>query len=319
MGTDGAYALNHWSFSQLCGLCGVSKDTINVLSPETASRALLETRPRGTKPLQVLASDRYVRAIHGTQYSRLWNADLLSTVQEAAPDFGPPQKARTGGTGLYCGEQDAFVFLIDPSGWIEIGEQAFAPGLFCWNSEVGKRSLGVETFLFQSVCGNHLVWEPCDIAGFARKHTGNIHDSLSEVRSIIEALVAKRDARRDEFAKVIAKAMQQSVGDAEEAEKFLDKQGISRRLVTQAVAKLGEEGKPFTLFTLVDALTQLTQQVSYAGDRTDADRSVQRRELVLTERDTLLADVIDTSCPARHDPFLFLFFPPTPCLRQPPQ
>ena len=54
---DGAYALNHWSFSQLCGLCGVSRDTINVLSPETASRALEETKPSGTKPLQILTSE----------------------------------------------------------------------------------------------------------------------------------------------------------------------------------------------------------------------------------------------------------------------
>jgi hypothetical protein len=274
MGTDGAYALNHWSFSQLCGLCGVSKDTINVLSPDTASRALMETRPRGTKPMQVLVNDRFVRAMHGTQYSRLWNCDLLDTVQKAAPCFGPPQTAVTGGTGLYSGEQDMFIFVIDPAGWIEIGDNAFAPGLFAWNSEVGKRSLGVETFWLQAVCQNHIVWDATDIAGFSRKHTGNIVESLAEVRQIIEAIVAKRDSRRDEFAKVIAKAMQQNVGDAEEATKFLDKHGISRKLVKDAVAKLGEEGKRFTLWTLVDALTQLTQQVVYAGDRTEADRSV---------------------------------------------
>ncbi len=33
MGNDAAYALNHWSFSQFCGLCGVGRDTINRLSP----------------------------------------------------------------------------------------------------------------------------------------------------------------------------------------------------------------------------------------------------------------------------------------------
>ena len=57
LGTDGAYALNHWSFSQFCSLCGVSRDTINALSPETASRALQETKPAGTKPLQILTSE----------------------------------------------------------------------------------------------------------------------------------------------------------------------------------------------------------------------------------------------------------------------
>ena len=29
LGHDGAFALNHWSFSQLCTLCGVTRDTIN--------------------------------------------------------------------------------------------------------------------------------------------------------------------------------------------------------------------------------------------------------------------------------------------------
>ena len=33
MGDDGAFLMNHWSFSQMCGLCGVSRDTINCLSP----------------------------------------------------------------------------------------------------------------------------------------------------------------------------------------------------------------------------------------------------------------------------------------------
>ena len=109
LGGDGAYALNHWSYSQFC--TGVSKDTINVLSPETAAQALMETRPQGGKPMQLLADDRSIRAVHGTQYSRPCNADLLDVVQEAAPGFRPPQRAVAGGTGLYCGEQDMFIFV----------------------------------------------------------------------------------------------------------------------------------------------------------------------------------------------------------------
>ena len=111
LGSDGAFALNHWSFSQLCGMCGVSRDTINVLSPDTASRALLETRPQGEKPLQVLTRDQTVQALHGTQYSRLWNVELLQVVQGAAEGFVAPQRATTGGTGLYLGEQDMFAFV----------------------------------------------------------------------------------------------------------------------------------------------------------------------------------------------------------------
>ena len=80
LGTDGAFALNHWSFSQLCIKCGVSTDTINRLSADTASRALRETMPDGSKPLQVLTTGTTIRSIHGVAYSRLWSADLVTRV-----------------------------------------------------------------------------------------------------------------------------------------------------------------------------------------------------------------------------------------------
>ena len=157
LGADGVYRLNDWSFSQLCKFSGVSKETLNKLSPQTAGQALLETFPASGKPMQVLSFDRQIRSIHGASYTRLHNVDLLNVVKEFATDFGPPQKSKfNGGTGLYCGEQDMFVFLIDPLGWAEINGEAFAPGFFLWNSEVGRRSIGIQTFWFQAVCANHV-------------------------------------------------------------------------------------------------------------------------------------------------------------------
>lgn len=277
LGDDGAFSLNHWSFSQLCRLCGVNKDTITRLSPETATRALRETLPQGNKPLQILTADHSVRSIHGTAYSRLWNVDLLTMLREHATDFEPPPKGAGGGTGLYCGEQDLFVFMIDPAGWIEIADQAFAPGMFLWNSEVGRRSIGVQTFWFQAVCQNHIVWDARDIVRLARKHTGNVGEALDAIARIISDLVAKRDARRDAFAKVIAKAMKEKVGeDREDATEFLTKRGIPRSLVKKAVERIATQGVPFTLWSLVDALTQLTSEIRFAGDRTEADQKVSK-------------------------------------------
>ena len=113
-----------------------------------------------------------------------------------------------------------FCFLIDPTGWTEIDGEAFAPGFFIWNSEVGSRSVGIETFWYQSVCQNHIVWDAVEIVEFTRKHTANVHDALGDIRRIIEALVLKRDARRDTFARVIEKAMKTELGtEAEESPK----------------------------------------------------------------------------------------------------
>ena len=269
------YVLNDWSFTQLCGLAGVSKDTVNRLSPDTAGRVLRETLPQGNKPLQFYTEEQVVRSIHGTTYTRLYNADLVAMLSEFAVDFGPPQKAgavNTSGTGLYCGEQDLFAFLIDPTGWTEIGDQAFAPGFFVWNSEVGKRSVGISTFWFQAVCANHIVWDATDVTEFTRKHTGKVGEALGDIRRIVEELVARRDARKDGFAQVIRKAMETKLGeDADEALKVLNRHGITRALAKRALEIAAQQGR-FTVFAVVDALTRIAGEAEFAGERTESDQ-----------------------------------------------
>ena len=272
LGGDGAaLSLNDWSFSQLCDIARVSRDTVNRLSADTARRVLVETLPDGRKPFQVFTEGETVRSIHGTHYTRLFNADLVAMLMEYAVDFRPPQKGFNGATGLYCGEQDMFAFLIDPTGWAEIDGQAFAPGFFVWNSEVGKRSVGISTFWFQAVCANHIVWDATEVVEFTRKHTGKVGEALGDIRRIVENLVAKRDERRDGFVDVMRKAMTTSLGaDAEEALKALTKNGISKALAKRALDIAQAEGR-FTVFALVDALTRLAQENEFAGDRSTAD------------------------------------------------
>lgn len=272
IGTDGACLMNDWSFGQFCRLAGVAKETVNRLRPETARQVFLETLPRSNKPLQLFTQGDVIRSIHGTGYTRLYNADVVEMVRGAAAGFEPPQKAFNGATGLYAGEQDMFCFLIDPLGWTEIQGEAFAPGFFVWNSEVGRRSLGVQTFWLQAVCQNHIVWDAVEVVEFSRKHTANVSESLDEMRLLIESLVRKRDERKDAFAKVVAKAMHESLGDdAEEALKVLADHGVSRRLAKQALEIARQRGR-FTIFSLVDALTRLSGDIHCAGDRLEADQ-----------------------------------------------
>ncbi len=272
VGGDGDYAMNDWSFSQLCRLAGVSRDTINRLSPETASQAFRETLPSAEKPLQLLTTENTVRSIHGVAYTRLWDSELVATVREYARDFQPPQNAFNDATGLYSGEQDMFLFMIDPVGWIEVGGEAFAPGFFAWNSEVGRRSLGLSTFWFQRICQNHIVWDAIDVVEFTRKHTASVRDSLNTVRASIEALVQKRDARRDGFARVLRNAVTTKLGDtADDVEKALSKHGLGKSLIREAM-KLAQDRGAFTIWTIVDALTRLSSQLVYAGDRLEADQ-----------------------------------------------
>jgi hypothetical protein len=266
------FGLNDWSFTQLCGLAGVSRDTVNRLSPATAGLVFEETMPQSNKPIQMFTDGDLIRSIHGHRYTRLYNADLVAMLREFAVDFHPPQQASTGGTGLYCGEQDLFCFLIDPTGWAELNGEAFAPGFFVWNSEVGKRSVGVSTFWFQAVCRNHIVWDAIEVAGFTRKHTGKVGEALGDIRRVVEGLVEQRDARRDGFVAMMRRAAETRLGDdADEAMKALNRAGITRSLAKKALEIAQAKGR-FTIFALVDALTRLASEIQFAGERTDADQ-----------------------------------------------
>ena len=78
---------------------------------------------------------------------------------------------------------------------------------------------------------------------FTRKHTSRVHDSLGDIRRIIETLVQKRDQRRDGFVRVIQKAMETRLGDdADEVQKVLLRSGITQQLAKRAIEYAGQRG-----------------------------------------------------------------------------
>jgi hypothetical protein len=216
--------------------------------------------------------DQRIRSIHGVSYTRLWNENLMRMIRECATDFQPPPKGFNGATGLYCGEQDLFCFLIDPAAWIDIEGQNFAPGFFVWNSEVGRRSVGITTFWFQECCQNHIVWNCEDVTTVSRKHTRSVGDALTEIRMAIDTLVDRRDSARDQFAAVIRKAMAEPTGDKDETLHILTEHGLNRLVAKRAVELAQSRGQRFTIWSMVDALTQLSRDTQYAATRVEADQ-----------------------------------------------
>ena len=109
-----------------------------------------------------------------------------------------------------------------------------------------------------------------------RKHTGRVQTALTDIQEALELLLQKRDERRDGFYKLMQSAMQTRLGDdAEEVGKTLAKRGINRQLIESALKIAREQGR-FTIFALVDALTRLSQNVKFAGDRLAIDQKVSR-------------------------------------------
>src|SRR5690606_25766645 len=132
----------------------------------------------------------------------------------------------------------------------------------------------LQTFWFQRICQNHIVWDAVEVVDFSRKHTANVRDGLSEIRRHIEALVARRDARRDGFAQAMRKAMQVRLGsDAEEVAKELSRRYMPQHYIKDAVDIARAQGG-FTIFSLVDALTRQTQRVTFAADRAAVEAKV---------------------------------------------
>lgn len=121
------------------------------------------------------------------------------------------------------------------------------------------------------MCRNHIVWDAVEVVEFTRKHTANVRDGLEEVGRIAKRLVASRDQRRDSFTRVLRKAVNERLGEnSESVLKILGQEGIPCELAKQAIEIAGDNGR-FTIFAIVDALTRLSQQEVYVGDRTELD------------------------------------------------
>lgn len=268
-----ARRLNEWSFGQLCILCGVSPKTINRLSPKTATIAFEETLPSADRPIQFLNGANEVRSIHGISYTRLWNSELLDVVGQFDSEFQPPQPAQYHyGTGLYAGEQDMFAFLVDDNGWVDVGQDRFAPGFFVWNSEVGCRSVGIQTFWYQHICGNHIVWDCTDVNEFSRKHTSSVRDAIGEVERMITSLVSVKTQRQEQFAAKIRESKRKQLGrDIAEVTKLLRQQGIPAGMIKKAAKVVRND---HSTFAWVDALTRSSGLIKFAGARAAMDQKI---------------------------------------------
>lgn len=154
--------MTHWSFGQLCNLSSAPASYLRTLPPEIVSDNLNYALPKTRTSAKVLITARgtsAVRAFTSESYGRIWDIDVVRAVEglcEKNPSWhNPPAYKRTSsdGTemenaGLYASDRDIFMFLIDENNPIEVGNERLSRGFFVWNSEVGKSSFGITTFLY---------------------------------------------------------------------------------------------------------------------------------------------------------------------------
>ena len=182
---------SHWSFGQLAGWIKAPAEYLRRLPIDLATKNInhgIQSADIGDlKFMTVISPDgttkNTLQAVTSTKYGRIWDADVVNSakriVERSNGKFYNPKAydiatGKPTASGLYASDRDVFIFMIDGGSLLDVGPRAqLNRGFFMWNSETGSRTFGVTTFLFNVVCGNHIVWGAQDVKELRIRHTQN--------------------------------------------------------------------------------------------------------------------------------------------------
>jgi hypothetical protein len=171
-GSDAPIVPTHWSFGQLAGLVGAPAAYLRQLPAPLAGinlqYGLTSRRPEQVKTLEIEDGRVELRAVTGPDYGRIFDHELVSAVQRIAGNgtgdmrwkvpgvldwstgvYNPRVDVTQDTTTLYASDRDIFLFLVDDLNPIEAGRlpdgspDLYFRGFYCWNSEVGAKTLGM--------------------------------------------------------------------------------------------------------------------------------------------------------------------------------
>lgn len=284
---------SHWSFGQLSTWIKAPAAYLRALPQELAVQCInhgIMTKARETGALKFMtvtkASDQdglnTLQAVTSTTYGRIWDADVVSCVQRIVERTGgrffnpkayDPATGQPVPSGLYASDRDVFMFLIDGGSLLDAGPRAqLNRGFIAWNSEVGARTFGLKTFLFNQVCGNHIIWGAQDVRELTIRHTQNGPYRFDSEAA--PSLLAYANSSATEDLNVIKRAQQLLLPDKRDL--LIDWVGkrakFSRSELSEAIETAErEEGQCRTLWDLVQGLTAYARGYDYVDARVDLE------------------------------------------------
>lgn len=287
----GPVNMTHWSFGQMAQLGGAPAAYLRTLPTPVAADCLnygLHVA-RDVEDCGVLlyknGGPAELRAVTGPNYGRVWNADITRSLIARFGDgltgdfkipgeFGKRVQITKENTTLYASDRDMFVFLADEEHRIEMpgrrnGETgSLARGFFVWNSEVGKTSLGVSTFLFDYVCCNRIVWGAQDVSEIRINHTsGAPARFLEEVTPALQAYATSSTAGIKLLLSQARAARIENVDD------FLMNRFSKSQSAAISAAHLADEGRPIeTLWDAATGITAYARGIAYQDARIEIER-----------------------------------------------
>ena len=193
-------APTHWSFGQLASLVSAPAAYLRQLPAPLAGinlqYGLTNHRAEQVKTLETEDGRTELRAVTGPDYGRIYDHELVAAVQRIAGDgvgdtrwkvpgvldwstgvYNPCVDVTKDTTTLYASDRDVFLFLVDDLNPIEAGTlpdgspDLYFRGFYCWNSEVGAKTLGIASFYLRAVCQNRNLWGVEDFQEISIRHS----------------------------------------------------------------------------------------------------------------------------------------------------
>jgi len=287
----GYNGLTHWAFGQLARIAGAPAEYLRSLPANIVVDAVTHglKNPTNNRDEDTrLLVDRYehdtIRAMTSTSYTRIFNADItgrLLRLADQSPEWQPAPEAADGKRGLYLGDQDMFAFLVDNGRRVfeKSAGGGLSRGFFTWNSEVGASAFGICTFLYDYVCGNHMIWGAKAVRELRLRHVGDVDQRA--LRSFDATVTAYADSSASDEEALIEKS--RSFRIAGTKDEVLDKvfslrvPALSRKVLALAYSAAEQHeswyGDPRSAWGLASGLTETSQTKAFANERDDIDRA----------------------------------------------
>ena len=277
----------NWGFGQLAQVAKAPAAYLRTLPAELAAINLqwgLEMNPIREDGL-VLAQtngEDHLRAITSVSYGRIWDLQVVDAVIKAnsagnweipAASYATQQPKRA--TTLYASDRDVFLFLVDPSHPIEVGNDTLFRGFMVWNSEVGSATFGLTTFLYRFVCDNRIVWGATNVQELRIRHTSGAPERFAYEGG--RYLTRYANESTDATVRAIDRAQHTDLptvkAGKEKDERSAAVKWLQDRGFTQTEAKgsvdsaYAEEGQCRSVWDIVNGITAHARSVPHANDR----------------------------------------------------
>jgi hypothetical protein len=292
-GATGAQAnMTNWSFGQLAKHAEAPPSYLRTLPAPLAAECLNTGLARvGSDDTSALLFDQNaetgltVRAITSEKYVRIWNSDITGRLLElqARGPWQPAPAGYDGSRGLYLGDRNMFAFMVDSGRRIfeKLPGGGLSRGFFAWNSEVGSDSYGVMTFLYEFICGNHIVWGAENVKEVRIRHVGKADQLAGALQAeLIE--YANGSATEDEMK--IERMRTFEIGATKD--EILDRlfslrvPQLTRKTIAlgydRAEAHVDWYGSPRTAWGMVNGLTEVARDMGNADERVALERASQK-------------------------------------------